>query len=85
MPENAVGLSARRTCAPSATDRGDTVTAMMLFDCPQDDRMRVAVWFESDEESEDADGAEAWISTGTPADPAEIAAFSNHLRPCPAS
>ena len=58
--------------------RSEGITSLMLFDCPQDHRMRLGIWFgpysgESDSEANLA---------GTPADGAAVEAFVQGMRPC---
>ncbi len=76
-------VSQRGDVSAIGNGSGDTVTAMMLLDCPQDKKMRLAIWFENDDQSDVASGDRNFA--GTPADPAEIAEFSSYLRPCPAN
>lgn len=58
---------------------GDALSAMMLIECNGDQKPRVAIWFENEDEAREGD------LSGTPADPVELERFSSYLRPCPTS
>lgn len=58
---------------------GDALSAMMLIECSGDQKPRIAIWFETADESVEGE------LTGTPADPEELERFASYLRPCPVS
>jgi len=62
---------------------GEGVTSLILVECPDDERNRVAIWFAPDPAPE-LPVAETDFS-GTPADPDALAAFMGHFRLCRAS
>jgi len=62
---------------------GEGVTALVLVECRDDPRNRVAIWFGPDP-APDLPVAETDFS-GTPADPEALAAFMGHFRLCRAS
>ena len=59
---------------------GEGVTSLVLVECPDDERNRVAIWFAPDP-TPDLPVAETDFS-GTPADPEALAAFMGHFRFC---
>jgi hypothetical protein len=63
-------------------DHGNTegLNTLMLVDCPDDARLRMAIWFGPDP----APGAAAGSAElrGTPADEEAVRAFMGHFRPC---
>ncbi len=59
----------------------DGITSLMLVECPQDKRARVAIWFGPDA-SPDSGPATAAELTGTPADEAAMREFMGHFRVC---
>jgi len=56
------------------------VLAQLRVRCPDDERLRVALWFEPAAEAELEPGSEALA--GTPADPEAIRAFLSHFELC---
>lgn len=64
--------------------RGEGLTALVLVDCPSDEKMRMAVWFGPDTANTAGETPEEPGLAGTPADPNAIAAFLGRFRLCPA-
>lgn len=62
---------------------GEGIISLILVECPDDERNRVAIWFAPDP-TPDLPVAETDFS-GTPADPDALAAFMGHFRLCRAS
>ncbi len=60
--------------------RDEAITTMMLLDCPEDEKLRLAIWFEKDENAQ-LDSEEADFS-GTLADPVKIEQYAGYLHPC---
>lgn len=60
--------------------RTEGINAMMLVDCPEDARLRMAVWFGPDPDP----GAPARSANlrGSPADEEAVRAFMGHFRLC---
>jgi hypothetical protein len=56
------------------------ITTMMLFGCPNRDRVRVGIWFGPDPAPDKP--AKELDLTGTNADPEEIRRFAEHFRVC---
>ncbi len=73
-------VSQRGDVAAMGNGSDDTITAMMFMDCPNDEKLRIAIWFKNDDESDIATADRDFA--GTPADPVEIERFSQYLRPC---
>jgi len=63
-------------------DHGATegINAMMLVDCPDDARMRMAIWFGPDPDPSARAGSEEL--RGTPAEEGTLRAFMGHFRLC---
>lgn len=61
-------------------DSGSSIATVLLIDCPQDERMRMGIWFEPDPQPERAT-AELDLR-GTPADEAALKEFIGHFRLC---
>lgn len=64
----------------------DAILTRLLIDCPGDERLRVALWFETapaGASAGGAGGAGAAGLAGTPADRQAIARFLDHFRLCP--
>lgn len=60
--------------------RGEGLASMALIECPDDSRVRIGIWFGPDPDPEAE--AETLDLTGTPGDPAAIAAFYGHFDLC---
>ena len=54
---------------------------MIRVDCPQDDRLRMGLWFIPDPAPREKPEGAAFA--GTPADPEAIRNFAGHFRFCP--
>jgi hypothetical protein len=76
--------SYRGEIAANDLDRGrqrkQGLNAMVLIECPDDERLRFGIWFGPDPDPEAPAGSSALI--GTPADPAAIQAFMSHFDVC---
>lgn len=59
---------------------GHGITSVILVDCPDDARMRTAIWFGPDSAPGKTAGAPELV--GTPADPAAIGEFMGNFRFC---
>jgi hypothetical protein len=57
------------------------INTLMLVDCPQDTRMRMAIWVAPDPDPEAKADSPALV--GTPADEGAVRAFMEHFRLCP--
>lgn len=62
--------------------RGSGLTAMVLVDCPDDERRRIALWFGPDPDGAGPDDASSADLTGTPGDPEAVAAFLGQFSFC---
>jgi hypothetical protein len=71
---------AQRGRVSTAGYTGSGVTSIVLIDCPQDDRARMAIWSEPDERPGVTAAEIDW--TGTTADPVEIERFLASFRFC---
>jgi hypothetical protein len=56
------------------------LNAMVLIECPDDERLRFGIWFGPDPDPEAQSGSPALV--GTPADPAAIQEFMGHFDVC---
>jgi hypothetical protein len=70
----------RGTVTTGKTGR-PALAAMIRVDCPQDDRLRMGLWFIPDPAPREKPEGAAFA--GTPADPEAIRAFAGHFRFCP--
>jgi hypothetical protein len=61
--------------------RAQGLTTLMLVDCSQDQRMRLAIWFGPDPDPKAAAGSAALA--GSPADEAAVRSFLDHFHLCP--
>jgi hypothetical protein len=59
------------------------ITSLILIECPEDSKNRMAIWFAPDPRPAGESGAVDL--TGTPADPEAIAGFMTHFRLCASS
>ena len=64
----------------SGRQRKRGLNAMVLIECPDDERLRFGIWFGPDPDPEARPGSPALL--GTPADPAAIQAFMSHFDVC---
>ena len=60
--------------------RAEGLSALMLVDCPLDERMRIAVWFTPDPDPEAAAGSPGL--SGSPADEDALRSFMEHFDLC---
>lgn len=58
--------------------RAEGIHAVIMIDCPQDEKMRLGLWFYELPE----DGSDSADYLGTPADPDAVEAFMGHFRVC---
>lgn len=61
---------------------GRSLTATLMIDCPQDSKMRLAIWFAPDVVAAEEAPVESLDLSGTPADEAALAEFLGHFRFC---
>jgi hypothetical protein len=80
MEDHRVMYLAQRGHLDMAEGRAEGVSSLLLIDCPQDSRRRMAIWFGPDPDSK-APVAKADFS-GTPADEAAIRGFVGHFQLC---
>jgi len=75
QPGGGAGEDGRR-----GRQRQQGLNAMVLIECPEDERLRFGIWFGPDPDPEAAAGSPALL--GTPADGAAIQSFMSHFNVC---
>lgn len=74
-PDEEILYSANRGTVELQDERQEGLFTLLLIDCPQDEKVRIGIWFAPDP------GPAAYV--GTPADPEAIQRFAGHFRFCP--